>query len=108
MNPETINSVIDNLANKLAVPAGKLMEVLPRLGYGKMTIVTTEVIFLCVGLCFFLLGLIKKIDNTSLPKIGVAIIIISLLFLAFDFANLLFWLHDPEAWALDYMLKMLR
>ena len=33
MNPEAINSVIDNLASKLAVPAAKLMEVLPNLGF---------------------------------------------------------------------------
>ena len=33
MNPEAINYVIDNLASKLAVPAAKLMEVLPNLGF---------------------------------------------------------------------------
>lgn len=26
----------------------------------------------------------------------------------FSLSAAIFWLHDPEAWALDYMLKMLR
>jgi len=113
MNPEAINSVIDNLASKLAVPAGKLMEVLPRLGYKTFTPCVMLAIGFCMGICLVVVGvyLVSGFENDSWCGFviwGFGIMIICLILSVLFLPDYLFWRHDPEAWALDYMLNMLR
>ena len=113
MNPETINSVIDNLASKLTVPAGQLMEMLPRLGY--KTFVPCAMLagaaFLGAGLVVFGVFLAVRFEDDnwcSLVIWGLGIMFFCLILSVLFVPDYLFWRHDPEAWALDYMLKMLR
>ena len=112
MNPEAINSVIDNLASKLAVPAAKLMEVLPNLGFKTAVEFGLVVAFLGFGLLLIILGIwatkyFKK-DYTCFMSTGVIIIFGSFIIAAAVLPDFLLWRNYPEAWALDYMFKMLK
>ena len=113
MNPESINSVIDHLAEKLAVPTGQLMAMLPRLGYKDLYALITVIIFfgVSVALCAVFVNIAIKNCNESIWILPVSITgVVALTALAIfliEFPNILFWLHDPQAWAFDYVLKML-
>ena len=112
MNPEAINSVIDNLASKLAVPAAKLMEVLPNLGF--KTAVEFGLLVACLGFGLFLIILgiwaIKyvKEDYLCFVVMGGIMVFISFMIAPAVLPNFLLWRNYPEAWALDYMFKMLK
>jgi len=112
MNPEAINSVIDNLASKLAVPAAKLMEVLPNLGFKTAVEFGLLVAFLGFGLFLIILGIWAiryfKEDSLCFVIIGGIIIFISFTIAPAVLPDFLLWRNYPEVWALDYMFKMLK
>jgi hypothetical protein len=119
MNPEAINSVIDNLASKLAVPAAKLMEVLPNLGFKTAVEFGLLVAFFGFGLFLIILGILA---TRYLPEysedclcfvvgfvvVGGIIILVSFMIAAAVLPDFLLWRNYPDAWALDYVFKMLR
>jgi len=112
MNPEAINSVIDNLANKLAVPAAKLMEVLPNLGFKTAVEFGLLVAFLGFGLFLIILGILAtryfKEDFMCFVVMGGIIVLVSFMIAPAVLPDFLLWRNYPEAWALDYMFKMLK
>jgi len=112
MNPEAINSVIDNLASKLAVPAAKLMEVLPNLGFKTAVEFGLLVAFLGFGLFLIILGIWAtkyfKEDYMRFVVMGGIIIFVSFMIAPTVLPDFLLWRNYPEAWALDYMFKMLK
>ena len=112
MNPEAINSVIDNLAIKLAVPAAKLMEVLPNLGFRTAVEFGLLVAFLGFGLFLIILGILatkySKEDYMYFVIMGGIIVFFSSIIAPVVLPDFLLWRNYPEAWALDYVLKMLK
>ena len=112
MNPEAINSVIDNLASKLAVPAAKLMEVLPNLGFKTAVEFGLLVAFLGFGLFLIILGILVtryiSEDYMCFVVVGGIIIFVSFIIAPAVLPDFLLWRNYPEAWALDYMFKMLK
>ena len=112
MNPEAINSVIDNLASKLAVPAAKLMEVLPNLGFKTAVEFGLLVAFLGFGLFLIILGIWAtkyfKEDFMCFVVMGGIIVLVSFMIAPAVLPDFLLWRNYPEAWALDYMFKMLK
>ena len=112
MNPEAINSVIDNLARKLAVPAAKLMEVLPNLGFRTAVEFGLLVAFLGFGLFLIILGIwatkYLKEDYMCFVIVGGIIVFFSFMVALAVLPDFLLWRNYPEAWALDYVLKMLK
>ena len=112
MNPEAINSVIDNLASKLAVPAAKLMEVLPNLGFKTAVEFGLLVAFLGFGLFLIILGILAtrylSEDYMCFVVVGGIIIFVSFMIASAVLPDFLLWRNYPEAWALDYVFKMLK
>ena len=112
MNPEAINSVIDNLASKLAVPAAKLMEVLPNLGFKTAVEFGLLVAFLGFGLFLIILGILAtrylSEDYMCFVVVGGIIIFVSFMIALAVLPDFLLWRNYPEAWALDYVFKMLK
>ena len=112
MNPEAINSVIDNLASKLAVPVAKLMEVLPNLGFRTAVEFGLLVAFLGFGLFLIILGILAtkyfKEDYMYFVVIGGIIVLVSFMIAPAILPDFLLWRNYPEAWALDYIFKMLK
>lgn len=114
MNPESINSVIDHLADKLAIPTGQLMAMLPRLGYkSAVTVIWFFFAMIVSGiLTMFFLHIYKKYPDSDtsvmLTVLFAVVTSVCLLGTILLLPEALFWLHDPQAWALDYVLKMLR
>ena len=117
MDATQINSVIDHLAEKLAIPVGKLMEIIPRLGLknGYNLLVSLVVMAICIGLliAFIYYGRESYVD---FDEPGILIVISMLLIAIIGFTiyllvilpDFLFWYSDPEAWSLDYILNHLR
>ena len=112
MNPEAINSVIDNLASKLAVPAAKLMEVLPNLGFKTAVEFGLLVALLGFGLFLIILGILAtrylSEDYMCFVVVGGIIMFASFMIALAVLPEFLLWRNYPEAWALDYMFKMLK
>jgi hypothetical protein len=112
MNPEAINSVIDNLASKLAVPAAKVMEVLPNLGFRTAVEFGLLLAFLGFGLFLIILGIWAtkyfKEDCMCLVIVGGIIVFLSFTIAPAVLPDFLLWRNYPEAWALDYIFKMLK
>ena len=112
MNPEAINSVIDNLATKLAVPAAKLMAVLPNLGFRTAVEFGLLVAFLGFGLFLIILGILAtryfKEDFMCFVGMGGIIVLVSFMIAPTVLPDFLLWRNYPDAWALDYVFKMLK
>lgn len=112
MNPEAINSVIDNLASKLAVPVAKLMEVLPNLGFRTAVEFGLLVAFLGFGLFLIILGMWTTKyftdDYMCFVVMGGIIVLVSFMIAPAVLPDFLLWRNYPEAWALDYIFKMLK
>ena len=112
MNPEAINAVIDNLASKLAIPVGKLMEVLPNLGFRTAVEFGLLVAFLGFGLFLIILGIWAtkyfKEDYMCFGVMGGIIIFVSFMITPAVLPDFLLWRNYPDAWALDYIFKMLK
>lgn len=138
MNAETINSVIDNLAAKLAVPAEKLFELLPRTGVRLIPSTAISLCLVLIGIVFVYIScrqankyhkqINTKYDSENyrawlawvenakaisyywilIASIIGIITIIILGFVMWDAIDLWYWLHDPEAWAFTQLLNKLR
>ena len=115
MTGTEMNSVIDHLSAKLAIPAQELMKRLPTIGYKDFAV------FVISGMAF-LISLIVCITGIALSdregKCGNAACVMALLGGAFtaltgaivliNLPSALLWIHSPDAWALSYLLKMLK
>ena len=108
MNPEAINSVIDNLASKLAVPAAKLMEVLPNLGFKTAVEFGLLLAFCVFGLFLIIVGIwatkYYTEDCMCFVVMGGIIVLVSFMIAPAVLPDFLLWRNYPEAWALDYVL----
>lgn len=109
-----VNAVIDHIADKLAVPSAKLMELLPAMG----------VVTLLKAVCFALIGgfavykLIKfsrTIWRETRDEVGrflgagICALVAGLIFVCLvDWvAAAALWLYSPEAWAVRYVFNNL-
>lgn len=107
MTPEVITATIDALVTKLAIPADKLFEILPRLGVGDMymTLVFGGLTLLCLligGVCAWIYA------DKAFLFIGMGFAFIPLLITLSFAKDAYLWVTDPEAWALDYILSMFK
>ena len=116
-----VNAVIDKLADKLAVPAGKLMELLPALGAKTFGTLVMYVVVMAVSIFVVILVLPRTArawadcDNELYAIGGGVVTILFLLSLVIALVGALdclpsciLWLYNPQAWALDYILHMIR
>ena len=107
MTPEVITATIDALVTKLAIPADRLFEILPRLGVGDMYMALvfgalTLLILLIMGVCAW------KYADMGFLFLGIAFALIPLLITLSFAKDAYLWVTDPEAWALDYILSMFK
>lgn len=105
MTPEVITATIDALVTKLAIPADRLFEILPRLGVGDMYMtlvfgVLTLLILLIMGVCAWIYA------DKAFLFLGIAVAFIPLMITLSFAKDAYLWITDPEAWALDYILSM--
>lgn len=107
MTPEVITATIDALVTKLAIPADKLFEILPRLGVGDMYM---TLIFGGLTLMILLIGgVCTRIYKDKGFMLMAAFFALFPLLLTLTFAkDAYLWVTDPEAWALDYILSMFK
>jgi hypothetical protein len=123
MSGVEVNAVIDKLADKLAVPAGKLMELIPALGVKLIGAIFVYIGVLAVSALVFCVVFPRTYEawtevysGSSLWAVGGVFAIIAVLMavamaifgLFCDIPNLILWFYNPQAWALDYILKMIR
>ena len=117
MSGVEVNAVIDKLADKLAVPAGKLMELLPAIGIKSVVVcvVATICLLISVPISFYA---IRRVDwngrvGGDLPyfltvMFATVVSLSSATVLIKAFSGAILWLYNPQAWALDYILHMIR
>jgi hypothetical protein len=118
MSGVEVNAVIDKLADKLAVPAGKLMELLPAIGIKSVVgcVVATICLLIFVPIFLYATRRVEWNDNGyngDLPYFltGIFAAVVSLSSAAIlikTFSGVILWLYNPQAWALDYILQMIR
>lgn len=120
MNVETVNSVIDALANKLAVPAEYVLNMLIRQGKFSIssTIISGIFVIVLLILSFVFYNKHKKENENrymrSETEIYIILTIACLVGSLFLFANFLFyftdsinWLIDPEAYGFKELLRII-
>ena len=115
MDTLAVTTAIERIAAKLQVPAGMLWEVLPRMGYVLQVRVCVEAAVLVICAAFLRL-VYKSADQAHdhgqgflvLRSLIWTIIGLTAMMLVIDSTDLLFWLHDPEAWAVRSLLDVLR
>lgn len=103
MDTNTVNAVIDHLAEKMAVPSAKLMELLPQIGIVDAMVFGIAVTVTLIALFVGILGARWGNDGVYIVSSIVGIIAGFLAIAAF--ADAVLWLYSPEAWALNYMLS---
>lgn len=103
MDTNTVNAVIDHLAEKMAVPSAKLMELLPQIGIADAMVFGIAVTVTLIALFVGILGARWGNDGVCIVSSIVGIIAGFLAIAAF--ADAVLWLYSPEAWALNYMLS---
>lgn len=121
MSGVEVNSVIDKLADKLAVPVGELMKLMPALGVKAFASLITSIVVLiiCVSVGVFAIPSIHRAwyegDNPLVAVGGVFFVgmlvvfsICALMGIVSDASSVTLWLYNPQAWALDYVLQMIR
>ena len=117
-----VNAVIDKLADKLAVPAGKLMELIPAFGVKLIGGIVVYVLVLVVSALVWCVvfpktyeawngcegGVLWAVGGAFTLIADVSAVVIAIFGLFCDIPSLMLWLYNPQAWALDYILKMIR
>lgn len=111
MTPEVITATIDALAAKLAIPADKLFELLPRVGVKQAYIFHIALAVFVVALVIALVLLVAAYmtENEVVGFISgcfFVVVIIALITIVATVVDYFFWKNEPEAWALDYILQM--
>ena len=105
MHTNTVNAVIDHLAEKMAVPSAKLMELLPQIGMVDAMVFGIAATVTLIALFVWILGAHRGYDGVCIVSSIVGIIAGFLAIVAF--ADAVLWLYSPEAWALKYILGKL-
>ena len=103
MDANAVNAVIDHLAEKMAVPSAKLMELLPQIGIGDAMVFGIAATVTLIALFVGILGARCCKDGVCIVASIVGVIAGFLAILSFVDAVL--WLYSPEAWALKYILS---
>ena len=114
-----INSVIDHLADKLAVPAGKLMEIVPQMGVKDLASAVVAAVCIVASLLAMWLGvrlIIKGCEDNgdlnfcvgTMSALGgaIAAVISAVAFFA-NVGDAILWLYSPQAWAVKYIIDLL-
>lgn len=129
-----INAVIDNLSQKLCVPTGKMLELLPALGVREAASFLITFVIFCALLyisyqcckhgtaCRAKIN--KALENGDcdaanrydaqgkvMAVIGFCAVVgavFSFYGLASTLSNLILWFYNPQAWALGYVLDKLK
>lgn len=113
MDVNTINSVIDNIAEKLAVPSAQIVEALSKIGI-KYTIITIMLLIsiIPISLCWYSLIRASSKSEADLDDfcayLFLILFVISLILigaLAYMTFESIFWVISPKAWALNYILS---
>lgn len=103
MDANAVNAVIDHLAEKMAVPSAKLMELMPLMGVKSVAALGLAIVALLIAVALMLWGLHNDKDGviaiTFLVEITSGIAVVTLL------SDVVLWLYSPEAWALGYILS---
>lgn len=108
-----VNAVIDHIADKLAVPSAKLMELLPALGMRDVVIGGVFLVGWLVCAALLIAGwraTRRRDDKDSLFFIalfGGGPMLIILPLVVIKIADLALWLYSPEAWAVRYVFNHL-
>ena len=106
-----VNAVIDHIADKLAVPSAKLMELLPALGVRDVVIggVLLAGWLLCAAILVAGWRAARRKDDKDLPffvaLFGGVPMLIALLPVIAKVGDLALWLYSPEAWAVRYVFN---
>lgn len=109
MNAEAINSVIDNLAVKLAVPAAELMGAIPSFGVEDFTyFVLGGVLCILSAILFIVYAVARDNENLHFFSGLTASLCLFFGFLAvmLNLGSIVLWLYDPRAWSLRYLLHL--
>lgn len=107
MTPDNVIAVFDALSAKLAVPTEKFLSIVPRIGAQNYYI---------AAICLAIIGIILLIGAVYAYKEGEpAIMLLALFVCIFPMVFLLaflpdaiLWAKDPEAWAVKYLIDMLK
>ena len=104
-------AIIDQLAEKLAVPAGQLLTLLPQLAIRDVAELFLDVLLVAIGvMLIFLSYKLRKQDmpNPPLAVSGGGLCAIGVIFITCDFSTGVLAITNPQAWALDYILRMIQ
>lgn len=111
MNAEVINTVIDSLALRLAVPAQELLAVIP-------SFVIIDMAALSVGIVCFVIALVLALCTAKILMSGgdpfpqlmgcLGTGLIALPLIGVSLGSVVLWLHSPKAWAIRYILQVLK
>lgn len=106
-----VNAVIDHIADKLAVPSAKLMELLPILGVRDAIIGGMYLAgwLACVALLVAGWRAARRRDDKDVPffiaLFGGGAMLAILPLVVIKIADLALWLYSPEAWAVRYVFN---
>lgn len=109
MTGSEVNAVIDHLADKLAIPAGKMMELLPAIGIKSVTMTVAGLIGVVVGGLLSLWGAWVEDEFFKILLItsGCCMAIICTIVFMVNLTDMVIWLSNPQAWALNYLLGIM-
>ena len=108
-----VNAVIDHIADKLAVPSAKLMELLPALGMRDVVIGGVFLVgwLVCAALLITAWRAARRRDDKDLlffiALFGGGPMLVILPLMVIKIADLALWLYSPEAWAVRYVFNNL-
>lgn len=105
MDANAVNAVIDHLAEKMAVPSAKLMELLPQIGIVDALIFGITTVVALITLFVGMLGAHRC--NDGVCAISLIVGVIAGFLAIVSFAEAVLWIYSPEAWALKYILSKL-
>lgn len=135
MNAEAVNSIIDNLAAKLSVPAEKIMEAIPSFGIMELVSVLCGIVLCAIGLyCWCSASAWKKRENVlrqmllgytdrytlgrindDVPEnyrmlyiIGIILLTVGGIIILAFIESLVLWLYSPQAWSVHYLIKLFK
>lgn len=102
MDANAVNAVIDHLAEKMAVPSARLMELLPQIGIVDAMVFGIAATVTLIALFVGILGARLCHDGVCIVSLIVGIIAGFLAIVSF--ADAVLWLYSPDAWALKFIL----
>lgn len=124
MDAEGINSIIDNIALKLKVPAEKLIETIPSFAIMNIAMLCLGIflLFLAVVMIPVAIKIAKREEeyrrnthwtNTLYLSDGIGwaiapIAAVSLILIGMNLGSVVLWLYNPQAWAVKYILDIIK